>query len=610
MKEKKIEKQSYIIDDSRYLNRRNISYIISREKDRQKLIQGVCDNLIIQNGYYNSWIILFDDTGKTILSAVSGSDDNSRLIKNRLIMSDLPECAAKSLKSRSVIITDNPPVTCAYCPLSETYNGCGSITAVIEYSDIVYGVISISIPVYLIHDHEEQRLFKEISGDIAYALHNIKLEERRKHAEEALRKSEERYRTLQANIPIGIYRSTPEGKFLSVNPAMVAMLSYNSEEELLRVSAIDLYCEPERREELLKRLVIEHSVTNYEVRFYRKDRSAIWVSLSLHMIINRENNLVHLDGIANDITDKIKALSALRESEERYRKLVDRSPDLIALLHDGKIIFINESGIWHLGASNRDELLGRSFKEFIFITKDNIYGEMLKLLDKVTTEMSMAIDIKIKPLGKEPVDFEIHTSMVSFSGKNAIQIVGRDISKHKKLERILRETALSDELTGIPNRRKLFEHFELQWKLAVRNKQYISVIMVDIDYFKLYNDNYGHQSGDICLKKVASELSHVLSRPGDILGRYGGEEFLAVLPGTKLSGAKEVAEMMRQSIIDLKIEHKMSIVSPYITISIGVSTAMPDEYNLLTPEKLISMADRALYKSKEEGRNRISFEIL
>jgi len=167
----------------------------------------------------------------------------------------------------------------------------------------------------------------------------------------------------------------------------------------------------------------------------------------------------------------------------------------------------------------------------------------------------------------------------------------------------LKEASLVDGLTGVPNRRYFNDTFILEWKRCSRSNTCLAAVMIDIDYFKLVNDTYGHQHGDQCLKQVAEKLSDQLHRPSDFLARYGGEEFVALLPDTDLKGATIVAENMRRSIEALAIEHISSKVMPIVTISAGVSAIHPlkDE----PPDLILNQADSMLYKAKEKGRNQV-----
>jgi two-component system, chemotaxis family, response regulator WspR len=167
----------------------------------------------------------------------------------------------------------------------------------------------------------------------------------------------------------------------------------------------------------------------------------------------------------------------------------------------------------------------------------------------------------------------------------------------------LQKLSSLDGLTGIANRRSFDETLLKEWNRSIRNTKSIGLIMLDIDFFKLYNDHYGHQGGDDCLQKVAKGLESAIHREADFLARYGGEEFSTILPDTDLNGAVKVAEEMRQSIKDLKIEHAKSKVADTLSISIGVSAVIPLQG--MKPEVLIAAADQALYKAKEEGRDTV-----
>ncbi len=169
--------------------------------------------------------------------------------------------------------------------------------------------------------------------------------------------------------------------------------------------------------------------------------------------------------------------------------------------------------------------------------------------------------------------------------------------------RTLQKLSSLDGLTGIANRRTFDNILNKEWLRAMRNKEPIGLIMLDIDFFKFYNDHYGHQGGDDCLKKVAKRLAATINREADFLARYGGEEFSAVLPDTDLHGAVKVAEEMRQSIKSLQIEHAKSKIADTVSISIGAASIVPQKDT--EPEVLIAAADQALYKAKEEGRDRV-----
>ncbi len=175
----------------------------------------------------------------------------------------------------------------------------------------------------------------------------------------------------------------------------------------------------------------------------------------------------------------------------------------------------------------------------------------------------------------------------------------------------LERLATLDSLTGVPNRRKFDGHLNLEWRRMAREQLPLSLILCDIDYFKSYNDTYGHLAGDFCLQQVAQAINRTIKRPADLVARYGGEEFAIILPNTHVEGALQVAEAMRNEVQNLKIAHAQSAVHKYVTISAGVVSLVP-QYKL-DPSTLITVADKALYQAKEQGRNRSikkSFEEL
>ncbi|MBC8284681.1 MAG: PleD family two-component system response regulator [Nitrospinae bacterium] len=172
----------------------------------------------------------------------------------------------------------------------------------------------------------------------------------------------------------------------------------------------------------------------------------------------------------------------------------------------------------------------------------------------------------------------------------------------------LEELATHDGLTGLNNRRSFDDFLDREWKRSIREKANMSLIMIDIDFFKKFNDVYGHQAGDDCLKKVATALTENLFRPSDFVARYGGEEFVVVLPGTDEKGALKLAEPLRDSVEKLNIEHAQSEVGNCVTISLGLITALAS--SKLSLEETIKQADELLYQAKNEGRNRVKSSLL
>jgi diguanylate cyclase (GGDEF)-like protein/PAS domain S-box-containing protein len=192
----------------------------------------------------------------------------------------------------------------------------------------------------------------------------------------------------------------------------------------------------------------------------------------------------------------------------------------------------------------------------------------------------------------------------------------KDITLRRRAENALRQANKTlqrlshmDGLTQVANRRRFDEVLKTEWKRANRSKTPLSLIFCDIDHFKLFNDTYGHMAGDDCLRAVVRVIRSVLNRPEDFVARYGGEEFTLVLPNTHTEGAFHLAEKIRRALLNKKIAHDASPISPYVTLSIGVSGIFFNQNNGSgpsggSPDALVEMADRALYAAKQQGRNR------
>lgn len=197
-----------------------------------------------------------------------------------------------------------------------------------------------------------------------------------------------------------------------------------------------------------------------------------------------------------------------------------------------------------------------------------------------------AVDYISKPFNHDIVKLRVNINL--------------ELKKHREF---LENLSQIDGLTGIANRLKFDDYLDHEWKRAKRIKAQLSLIMIDIDYFKQFNDVYGHIAGDECLKRVAKTLAQSSQRSVDLVARYGGEEFVCVLPNSDADGALVVAENMRQMVASLNILHSNSKAASHVTISMGVSCVVPTRDS--NSKNLIDFADKALYQAKKNGRNRV-----
>lgn len=202
------------------------------------------------------------------------------------------------------------------------------------------------------------------------------------------------------------------------------------------------------------------------------------------------------------------------------------------------------------------------------------------------------------------------TALYQHQLTNAIKELDRDkevqkqlITELEKAQGELQTLASLDALTGLANRRSFDMKLGAEWRRAARDHSPLSLLMIDVDFFKRYNDSYGHQKGDACLQFVATSIAGADLRESDMAARYGGEEFAVILPGTRLEGAASVGERIRQYVANLEIPHKASDVSATVSISVGTATMVPT--NGSNEAELIAVADQALYQAKDQGRNRV-----
>lgn len=231
-----------------------------------------------------------------------------------------------------------------------------------------------------------------------------------------------------------------------------------------------------------------------------------------------------------------------------------------------------------------------------------IYPSSTTIVTAATNAVQRSPDLLLEPIvvEVEPAVYRLVDVHQLLYAQAQIHLMTINLleSANDRLQRL----ATLDGLTQIANRRQFDICLQQEWLRLAREGQPLSLILCDIDYFKRYNDTYGHLAGDDCLRKVANALQQGIHRPADLLARYGGEEFAVILPNTGESGAMKVAENIREQVNGLQIPHAGSQVNPRVTLSLGVATTIPTPDRV--PAELIARSDRALYQAKEQGRDR------
>jgi diguanylate cyclase (GGDEF)-like protein/PAS domain S-box-containing protein len=361
--------------------------------------------------------------------------------------------------------------------------------------------------------------------------------------------------------------------------------------------------------------------------FYQDDRVGVLKVLSATPFAFTESDIQTLQlmagflagslHLASEFDAKNILLSQLQESEERYRSVITTMTEGVVLqLADGRITACNASAERIIGLTP-DQMMGLTSIDLDWRTiredGEPFPGEQHPAMITLRTgEARSNVVMGIHKSDQTLTWISINSQPLFHLNQSqpyGVVATFADITERKEAEEILRNRAeqerlmaMTDGLTQVANRRCFDERLQSEWHRLMQGEQQLSLIMLDVDYFKRYNDCYGHLAGDTCLVKVASSAAQAVKRSSDLFARYGGEEFAAILPNTDAAGAIAVAESIREAIRDLAIPHEQSDVSAILTVSMGIASIVPCCGK--SPDELIAAADRALYDAKRQGRDR------
>ena len=420
----------------------------------------------------------------------------------------------------------------------------------------------------------------------------------RKAAEAALRKSEERYHGLFEGVPVGLYRTTPAGRMLDANSALVRILGYPDLESLLETQVGDLYIDPEDRHRWQRSFEGAGPVQSFEARIRRRlDGAAIWVRFTARAVRGEEGEVLYYEGALEDVTGRRHAEEALRASEERFRSLVQNASDLISILDaDGTVRYESPSHQRVLGLEPETHA-GRSLLDLVHLEDRHVVeGALRQLLEGPDEVVTFEHRLRHRD-GSWRVIESTASNLLGQPAVAGLVLNSHDISDRKRAEEKLLHDALHDELTGLPNRALFMDRLQQSMERSRREPELLTaVLFLDLDRFKIVNDSLGHLVGDDLLVQITASLASAL-RPSDTIARVGGDEFAVLLEGGHdVSDAVRVAERIHDRLtapINLQ-GHEI-----FATASIGIAVHTSEYHR---PEDLLRDADTAMYRAKSQGR--------
>jgi diguanylate cyclase (GGDEF)-like protein/PAS domain S-box-containing protein len=429
-----------------------------------------------------------------------------------------------------------------------------------------------------------------------------------RNASEALESSERRYRELYDNLRDGFAVVNLKGKITEWNRAFQEMLGY-SEREIRKLSYRDITPEKwqDHEAEIVENQVVGRGYSDlYEKEYIRKDGSVFPVTLRTYLMRDEKGKPSGMWAFVRDITDRKKAVEALRQSEEKYRTLFEDSRDAIAITdRDGTFLDVNKAML-DLFGYRKEQMMKMKFQD-LYVDP----AEVARFQHEIKGKGSLR-DHEAKLLkrgGKVMNCLLIATQKRSEDGTiTGYQGIVRDITAQKAMEEALRESekkykelSITDDLTGLFNQRHFYNQLRAEVDRIQRYKHPLALLLLDVDNFKIYNDTYGHLAGDKVLAKLGEVIRNSI-RKTDSGYRYGGEEFTVILTETRGQDAVIAAERLRKRFAD-EIFFPVPLEPVRVTVSVGVANFRDGE----EIASFVKRADQNMYEAKAKGKNCIHY---
>ncbi len=427
----------------------------------------------------------------------------------------------------------------------------------------------------------------------------------RRRAEEALRGSEAKYRGLFESVMEGVYRSTPDGRLISVNPAFVAILGFDNAEELYALPSVAmLYWRPADRAEFTRRIEADGEIRNAEFTLRRRDGAQIVVLESARAVRDAEGRVIAYEGTIADITERKRAEQAMFQEKERAEVTLQSIGDAVITTDaEGRIDYMNPVAEQLTGWPLADAH-GRSIEAVMRVVDDATHAALVNpLLRALASGAPIGPTDQCALVDRAGHEIAIQDSAAPIRDRGG-RIVGavvvfHDVTRERRLRRALAYQATHDSLTGLINRREFDNRLHAALLDARRNDTRHAVLYIDLDQFKVVNDTCGHSAGDRLIREITGLIQSRV-RAADTIARLGGDEFGVLLENCTLEQAGGIAENVRGAIRDHRFHWNGSTMA--VGASIGVVEVSAESESAAT---LLSAADVACYSAKDGGRNRV-----
>lgn len=588
--------------------------LISQKRDSVSLFQEVVRIAVEFGGMKMAWIGTHDASAHSIVPLASYGEGIAYLegisISTRADLSEGRGASGIAFRENKVVLIQDFMHSAMAKPWLERANAHGvrsSACFPVRVDGKTYALLNVYSAEANAFDEETVSLLQGMAADLGHALDEYNLECARQQAEQSLQEAKQaaeaaknRLEYLLKHSPAVMYscRASDDFGATFISENLTQQLGYQPSEFIEDAAFWLNHIHPDDRPRILQDVADalddgNHS-HSHEYRFQRKDGAYRWMTDEFAVIRNDDGQPLELVGYWVDVTDA-------RELERmlRFRQFsLDHVDEQVYWIdRDARIIDISQNACQKLGYS-REELLTFTVADVDAIFPCSRWAEHWQ---ELKAKGSLRFESIHKTKEGKTYPTEIVANFFEYDGKEYNCALVRDITERKILEDKLKQQAQFDYLTGVSTRGHFMEQAEYELSRTIRYENPLSLMMMDVDYFKRINDTHGHKAGDLVLKKLA-EICRQSLREMDIIGRMGGEEFAILLPETDVVAAIEAAERLRAAVYAAKVPVEAGLPI-HFTVSIGVSSLTSKEDNI---DVLLNLADRALYQAKQAGRNKVT----